>query len=198
MGLNAAKPGPDWTLHEIPDDGIQLLLPPLWSAIDLDDETLREFIDAAKDADFGFSEAMLDQARKVLSSGGVFFAADLTPDRLAQGSATNMMVIRQDLKVALPLDFIVQMNLKQLDTLESMALVQDRRVQISAGEAAEITLTMSTTMFGQVEPVEMTQLQYYVVSGKVLYLVAFTTLSDWFEDNLPDFHSIVQSFEFTE
>jgi len=183
-----------WVLYEKPADGFAIALPPTWRQIDMDPQTLGASLDAIKAQNPELAPQLEGQARSLLEAGIKFFGFDLAPEALATGAATNVNVLSQSLPAEVSLDFYVQLSVGQLENMSSVVKpVQQRRVQLAAGEAEELSYAMNMVAPSGAALALWTD-QYLFLQGKAVYVITCTTSQETAPKYTEVFANIGRSF----
>jgi hypothetical protein len=189
---------PGWTLYSDEVEGFSINVAPKWKRIDVDPETIDSALSVVADQNPGFKSMLSEQVRSLTSAGVKFFAVDLAPEALGTGLATNMNVIRQTPPAKVSLDMFAEINTGVLENLDTVVgPVSHKRVNLGGTAAEKVTYGMEIkTASGKT--VQMAGTQYYVLSGKDVYIITLCTSVDQAADYAPVFEKIAQSFRLPE
>jgi len=187
-----------WKNYTPASAGFSLALPPDSQSVDQD--TVKTFLNEGlkqlQEQNPKLSSAFGSQVQSIFSSGVIkFFGFNLDSTVFN----TNVNVGKQTIPASVTLDSYVQINLNQIEkSIELAKPVERKQVKFAAGTMEEIRYEWNINLPTTGEKTGITTLQYMLVSDKTAYIVTFTTLSDDFDDNLPLFTKMIQSFQLTK
>jgi hypothetical protein len=184
---------PDWETHELPEQHFSIAIPPGWTKLDLDADTMESILDSAVGDNPELAQLINSQARSLVATGIKFYALDLSPEALAAGFPSNVNVFRQEMGVEVSPDFLAQTTVGYLKNLEAVqGDIATRRIDLPAGEAAQLQYRMRTTLPAGDE-IDMMLAQYIVVDGEVAYIISLGGRAQDAEKNTPIFDQIARS-----
>ena len=186
-----------WKLHTRAADGFAIELPPSWTVLDLDAQTLDAGLRANSNLNPQMAALMGSQGRQLLAQGGKLYGADLSPEAIGSGLPANINVIKQTLPADFALDFVVQGSVAALENLPVIVKpVSHRRLTTQAGPVEEIRSRINMTIAGPAGPTPrlVANVQYIVLKAREQYVVTLGSLDDQSEQYGPVFEKIGTSF----
>lgn len=178
-----------WT--QFAKSGFSLGLPPTWRAIELDAQTISGGMRSLREANPTFAEAYTEEAlNQLIASGIKLMAFDFgTPT-----ATTNMNVLTTRLDAESSVDFVAQTGAAGFEVqLKAQRLGFDR-LQIGGRDAVR-TRQRYDLRQNSGEVMTLVATQYYLVRGRDMFVITFTTDPGLADGLAPVFDSIMQTFQ---
>jgi hypothetical protein len=187
-----------WTRYEVLAGGFEISLPPDWKHLDLTQESFDDILEAAGENNPAL-EAFLASGsiRSLVAAGLKFMALDLSVESLSANAITNVNVLTVELPVEIPLATLLEASIQQTQQLFQGANYQQDIVQIGDLEAGLLTYEAELVNVTG-EPQDTVFHQYLILVGQTQYVITFTGPLDLYEENVPLFEEIAESFVLTE
>jgi hypothetical protein len=184
----------DWTLYEVSEGGFRIGLPPGWSQIDMDPETIEASMDAVAEQNPEIGEWLEGQVANLAAQGIKFYGFDLSQESVSSGFMTNVNVNIVDIGVEISVDDLAEMNAGTYEEMFNLAEpVQHEMLSLPAGDAA--LFEFDTSMASPTgEEVAISFAQYIFVHNKASYVLTFATGADRAESYKDIFRQIAESF----
>ncbi|MGD9099102.1 MAG: hypothetical protein PVF45_01385 [Anaerolineae bacterium] len=160
----------------------------------MDLQTLDASLEAVKENNPQVASFLEGQARDLVVSGIKFFGFDVSVEAIMTGYTTNVNVLKQSLGLEMSLDFFVQVSVAQLENMDGIEGVSQQRVDLEAGESAELTYQWNMVM-PTGETIALAITQYAIIQGEDAYIITMTTTDDQIETYAPLFEKIASSFQ---
>lgn len=199
---------PGWTLYNGEDGSFALALPPTWQKIDLDPQTLDSSLAEVRSHNPDWAHLLGEQAPDLLQSGIKFYALEVDSEAAPgpkgtpppQGAAArfppNLNVIVQPLKSGETLEAYVQLNRRQMESLEGVtAPVSVRAVKLADEPAQRLRYTMSMGLPGGTEG-QLQFTQYFVMQEQKVYVLTFAVQEAQAARYAIKIYQIAESFRF--
>jgi hypothetical protein len=188
-----------WLRYELTDAGFAISLPPEWTPLDMNAETVDEMLSAAGENNPALDQFMSATAVRSMAAAGIkFMALDTSVDSLSSNMVTNLNLLQSDLPFEISLDTYVEVNIEQIqEIMDISSEVSHERVELGGREAEFITyVAVLNDVYGQSQSTVF--YQYLMLEGSTQYVLTFTNLEEFDEANVPIFAEIAQSFEIIE
>lgn len=188
----------NWILYEKQKEGFEIALPPSWRQIIMDPITRETAIKTAKEKFPQMATLAEDIGTDRLLSESGFYAIEAAPDAtLGDGSSAKINIIKVPLETSIPLDVLVQANIREMEKIPEIEKpILTRRVNLTAGEAVEIRHRMRINFSGQTMTESSTL--YAFIRGENVYLITLGTGDKNAEKYALTFDRIANSFRFTK
>lgn len=157
--------------HQEGTDRFSLVLPAMWNRIELDPAGLERT--TATISDPQMRSVIRTQAPALLSSGAVFAAWDLAPERATPGFATGLIVYYRTVPPNTGLDLVAQQTVAQLEARSFVTRpVKHSRVTLTSGAAErfEYAMTAQSTSGATITCVTTA---FFLLSGTDSYVLSF-------------------------
>jgi len=182
-----------WRPYDKPAEGFTVALPPTWKPIDIDPQTREAMLKALAEKNPQLAP-IVERHTRNMAADVKFTAFDLAPAAIATGVMTNLQITKRPLPAEASLPVLIQFNVGALENLENVEKpIAQRRLNLPAGEGMELQYRMkaiSPTGQAMIEAI----IQYWMIKGKDLYIMNFTTAAEQAEPYAPIFAKIAQSF----
>lgn len=184
-----AQDGGGWPVYEQPADGFALSLPPGWTALNLDPQTLDRTLEQGLRVNPDL-KAMEQSIRQQAAAGVKFLGTEKA------SGGPNVNVVKTPVRGEASLDAVGADMVQQFESLPSVEKpVARRRVRLQPGEAERLDFVMPVSPPGG--GVKRLALAAYVlVRGQKMYVVTCTAGVDEAEKYAPTFDRIANSFRF--
>jgi hypothetical protein len=199
----AATPAPavaipsGWQPFHRAGDGFSIAIPPTWTGLDLDPQTANSVLRSMTAQNPQFSSILNEQARTLLTAGGLYIAFDASPAASASGFATNVNVLKEDLPLDMSLALYTQVTVGNLEKVSGISKpIQKRTVTLPGGEATELTYSAQLRST-EGRPTDLSYTQYLLVSKRRAFVVTFTARKDQAANFNPVFEQIAQTIQIT-
>jgi hypothetical protein len=184
-----------WELYETPEEGFAIALPPTWSDVDLDAETVESALETLREQNPDIANLLSDQTDDLIASGVKFWAFD-TEVNFEECECTLLNIITTPMPKGAHARMIAASAVGQIrKQYESMLVTAISRDQLdtAAGKAETLTYDLSI-----VKPNGKTVLQhtaqYVLVENGKAYILTFATTGEA-EKNLEIFEEIATTFQ---
>lgn len=186
----------DATLHEFPEDGFAISLPPDWESVDLETFDVADLASEVVEQNELLAGQISSQAMRQLVAAGIrFYALNTSMDSLLADSPATINIIIEDLPVDLTLDEYATLSATQIERafdLESEALEQGA---VTLGDVDAQTLRYTATILNQFgDPLTVLNKQYFLLDGRRAFVITLSMSEELAASNLEPFSAVAQSF----
>lgn len=170
------------------EGNFSILLPPGWLPLMESNRLLSESLAQIDREDPGVADLLETQLSELREIPVAFIAFDLSPESLQSGFTTNVNLLKQPVPAGFPLNYVVQLNADQLETVLGLsAAAEATDVILPAGESVMLDYQVGTQAKAR---------QYYLLHDQSLYIVTFTVAATLAEGKMSLFNEMMQSFQF--
>lgn len=188
-----------WEVYEIPTLQASIALPEGWVGIPIDENMqgyIKELMDTSLANDPELEAYLNEQLGQLKDFGIRFWAFDL--ETATEESVTNLNISKQTLPLPMPLETLLELNSVELEKLPNVIeVVSAEQVTHPLGEAGELHTQLATADENGDE-VLVESLQYVLIRGRDTYWLTFACRSELYDDALPAFQAIANSFRWME
>ncbi|HEV8228630.1 MAG TPA: hypothetical protein VGQ86_01635 [Candidatus Limnocylindria bacterium] len=168
-------------------------LPPTWRAIELDPQTVSASFRALRDTNPTFAQSYDEAALAQLANAGLkMFAFDLGPGGTSGGFATNMNISITALNADVSLDFLAQTSAAQVEVQLNATRKGLDKVSLGGRDAMRLRATYPLTVASG--PLTVAATQYYVLRGRDVFVLTFSTRQESKDALAATFEQIAQTF----
>lgn len=165
-----------------------LVLPPAWLPLMEANGLIGESITAIERENPAVAALLEAQLSDMDDIPVAFIAFDLSPESLQSGFTTNVNILKQPVPAGFPLNYVVQLNADQLETVLGLS---------DAAEATDLILPAGESVMLDYQVGDQAKArQYYLLHDQALYIVTFTVATTLADAKLILFNEMMQSFQF--
>ncbi len=186
----------DWVVHEVPDNGISIALPPDWQTIDMDPYTVGDSIILISEDYPDYADYLWEQLPGMISQGTSFYGYDTASETIDKGYAASLSLLVEPLSESEPLDFYLDASVDLLTTMWGTdQTIESKTVKLPAGEAGRLQYDVELAAPGG-KSLDITLVQYLLLHGENAYIFTFASMVDQADSYLNDYADIMKNIQF--